>query len=559
MIISVAIATILQNDPRWAKEEGALSPLVFNPDRFMSVEGGKAGEQVPFGVGTRNCLGMPLALAEMKRHARCCSAQVETSSSSNNNEPIKCPMLSALRELPPGKVSAWESLSFAFESPTAFQEQALGGLPLAQGTYLAMPAVYIGDLGLAKDVVAGDGDFTQVGYPESTVTLLGRNSITMTADVERHRYLRRLMTPGMASEEMDAALPRLALRAERLFEGWALEGDAGRTVSALHGFKSFTFGIIMSIVFGEELPLPAAKTAELEEDFRILVQGLFIPPQLVINMWPFQYHRSMQARTKLLKFITSQITHTRGQLSTMPGNNGGSARQAGSRFGSLHGILLARDEAGGGLTDSEVADNVVTLLFAGHDTTSSSLTSALHQISMNPLVMGKMRAEQKEIVSTYGPSFTPEVMRRMQYTDAVTRETLRYRPIIANILRQAIKPFGLNQSLVQDGRVLLVALSNILLKDSRWAGHKGQLSPDSFNPDRFTSFEGSKAGDQVPFGIGSRNCLGMPLALAEMKIVLAVLARKYCYTADCNTDYKEFPIPEPRNGLPVYVTRLQEN
>lgn len=68
-----------------------------------------------------------------------------------------------------------------------------------------------------------------------TVTLLGPNAITMTNDVERHRYLRRLMTPGLASEEMDAALPRLAVRAENLLEGWATEGDAGRKVSALQG------------------------------------------------------------------------------------------------------------------------------------------------------------------------------------------------------------------------------------------------------------------------------------------------------------------------------------
>lgn len=67
------------------------------------------------------------------------------------------------------------------------------------------------------------------------MTLLGPNSLSMVADVERHRYLRRLISPGMASEEIDAALPRLALLAEKLLEGWALEGDAGRTVSAVRG------------------------------------------------------------------------------------------------------------------------------------------------------------------------------------------------------------------------------------------------------------------------------------------------------------------------------------
>lgn len=69
----------------------------------------------------------------------------------------------------------------------------------------------------------------------NAVTLLGANSLSMVVDVERHRYLRRLISPGMASEEIDAALPRLALLADKLLEGWAVEGDAGRTVSAVQG------------------------------------------------------------------------------------------------------------------------------------------------------------------------------------------------------------------------------------------------------------------------------------------------------------------------------------
>ncbi|MEW5307004.1 MAG: hypothetical protein WDW36_009426 [Sanguina aurantia] len=463
-------------------------------------------------------------------------------------------MLSALRPLPPSNVTAWESLTLAVSAPATYLEKTLAGRPVAKGRTFTSASAAVADLALVRELVAADGDSNRVGYPASTVTLLGPNSLSMVADVERHRYLRRLISPGMASEEIDAALPRLALLAEKLLEGWAAEGHAGRTVSAVRGLKSFTFNIIMTIVFGEELQLPAARTAELEGHFTDLVANLFLPPQLTVDAWPFPFHDSMQARTKLLDFIKEQIILIRAQIAASDGSSR-RTNAAGSRYGALRGILLARDEDGAGLTDDEAADNVVTLLFAGYDTTSSSLASAMHQIAMNPSVMAKLRAEQKEIVATYGPAFTPEVMRRMQYTEAVNRETLRFKPIIAAILRQSSKDFGLGGFLIPKDMIISVAIATILQNDPRWAEEEGALSPLLFNPDRFMTVEGGKAGEQVPFGVGSRNCLGMPLALAEMKIVLAVLARKFSYTADCDTDYKEFPIPEPRNGLPVLMTR----
>lgn len=72
-----------------------------------------------------------------------------------------------MEKLPPSKVSSWESMTFALKSPTKFQAKALDGLPLAEGSYFGKPAILVGDLGLAKEVMSGDGDSTEVGYPAS--------------------------------------------------------------------------------------------------------------------------------------------------------------------------------------------------------------------------------------------------------------------------------------------------------------------------------------------------------------------------------------------------------
>jgi cytochrome P450 len=95
-------------------------------------------------------------------------------------------------------------------------------------------------------------------------------------------------------------------------------------------------------------------------------------------------------------------------------------------------------------------------------------------------------------------------------------------------------------------------------QDPRWAGAERDLHPDAFNPDRMLNKEGAKPGWSIPFGHGPRFCVGYTLAMAEVKVFLALFCRSYSFTADTNTTWSEVVGKVPANGLPMTITRLEQ-
>jgi len=161
-------------------------------------------------------------------------------------------------------------------------------------------------------------------------------------------------------------------------------------------------------------------------------------------------------------------------------------------------LLLARDEDGAAMTDVELRDELITLLLAGHETTATSLAWAVERLVHRPGGLGRLAGD-------------PE------YLDAVVKETLRLRPVIALVLRKLLEP------LVVAGRELpagtLVAPC-ILLVHRRPDVYP---QPEAFRPERFL---GAAPGTYswIPFGGGVRRCLGAAFAQMEMQVVLQTIA-----------------------------------
>ena len=102
-------------------------------------------------------------------------------------------------------------------------------------------------------------------------------------------------------------------------------------------------------------------------------------------------------------------------------------------------------------------------------------------------------------------------------------------------------------------------LFQVIAEDPRWKGKTGDLAPERFYPERWLLKEVVEigAGSFIPWGGGPRTCLGMPLAMAELKVILAVLARGYEFELESKeVEWTSDPLPLPVGGLPMRVRKL---
>jgi len=180
----------------------------------------------------------------------------------------------------------------------------------------------------------------------------------------------------------------------------------------------------------------------------------------------------------------------------------------------LADLLKACHEDGQPLSDQEVRDALVTLIFAGHDTTSVALSWILEQAVPRADVMQQITDELQRTTSG-GPPRSDQ-LNQLTYLDATIRESLRIRTILPFVVRLTKTPF------TAGGReypacVVLCPCSHLVHRREDLYPEPAEFRPDRFLERRYTTHE------WFPFGGGNRTCLGMAFALYEMKVVLSTL------------------------------------
>ncbi|KAJ9520857.1 hypothetical protein QJQ45_014004 [Haematococcus lacustris] len=198
---------------------------------------------------------------------------------------------------------------------------------------------------------------------------------------------------------------------------------------------------------------------------------------------------------------------------------GGTAplRQAGQQQRDLLDmLLLARNEDGSALGDSELRDEVMTMVTAGHETSANVLAWAMYQLALHPEAVHHAVAEVHAVCGPGPEAVQPHHLPKLRYLEAVLQETLRLHPPVWAFDRQAAQQDEL------PGGVQIVQGSYILL--SPYALHRQPdlfPEPDAFKPERF--LEGGSAAalprfQYIPFGGGGRSCIGSTFAMYEMKV-----------------------------------------
>ena len=193
-------------------------------------------------------------------------------------------------------------------------------------------------------------------------------------------------------------------------------------------------------------------------------------------------------------------------------------------------------------------------MFGAVDTTATTLMIAVHRLASHPDVLERAREEQADIIAQHGLDYSDDILKSMRFLEGVVKETVRCQTPVQMVFRRAIQDLPVGDYVIPAGRKILVHVGESIVNDARWPG----ATRNDFQPERWLSEEGNRAGGWLPFGGGPRLCPGQQLAWTEIKLMLATVIRGYnLELLEPNEKWNLFPLQSPVNGMPIKFTKRE--
>jgi cytochrome P450 len=357
-------------------------------------------------------------------------------------------------------------------------------------------------------ILANDDDdmFDAPGELNAAVLpLLGAESVIGLSG-ERHRRARQLLMPAFHGERMRSYGQLIHEITDEVMN----EKGVGKAFSVRNVAQKISLRVILKAVFGLR---DGPRYQRLEMLVGTMLNRLSNPwsasflflPQLQLDFGPLSpWGRFIRYRQQIDLLLYAEVADRRSHLEL-------------SRDDILSLLMSARDETGGTLSDLELRDELMTLLLAGHETTATAITWALYWIHKLPAVREKLINELQSSVE----SADPNAIFRLPYLNSVCSETLRIYPVgILTFPRITKRSIELNGVSLEPGTVVI---GSIYLAHRRKEVYP---DPERFRPERFLERRYSPY-EFLPFGGGSRRCIGMAFAQFEMKLVIERMLSRF--------------------------------
>ena len=379
----------------------------------------------------------------------------------------------------------------------------------------------------AKNFIWREGSFGDL------IPLIGDGLLTI--DGEWHKTARRLMLPAFHHDQVAASVDTMVEEIDRSIASW---GSGETRIDAYDWTRHLALRIAMRALLGID-PDASADGHDPAEEWEAALS--YYGRDLVLQALrgpgtPFS--RMLQGHARLTRLVNQELDARR---------RGDSA--AADRGGIVSMLLEARDEDGEPLSDAAVRDHVLTLLFAGHDTTTATITFMLYELARNPHELAPLREELDQVLADGHLPTAEDLTRNLPRLEMAVDETLRLYPPAWIGPRRSVDPFEFNGVSVPGG---------VHVNYCSWASHRiPEVFPDphAFVPDRFSPEEKAKLpkGAYVPFGGGSRTCIGMRFGLMEVKAIAALVLQRFDFGLQrgYRLRVRQTPTLGPRDGLPM--------
>lgn len=353
---------------------------------------------------------------------------------------------------------------------------------------------------LVEEVLVTRGDeFRKGEFETEFAALLAPNGLVTVEGAEWRRQ-RRLLQPAFTPARIRSFADAMVEDAAALADGW----DDGGVVDVRAELSSYSLAVLARTLLSVDLD--AERGAVVRRAAAAIAEA-------TTSVWSFApewlptpaMRRYDRAMADLDELVATLVDERQG---------------ASEEHDDLLAALLGATYPDGSTMDEEtVRDQLVTFLFAGHETSSTALTYACWLLAGHPEVRDRLDEELATVLDGRDPTFAD--LPTLQYTEQVVDEALRLYPPIYSLNRQPVADTTLGGYAVSEDTTLQLATYHIQ-RDDRWWD-----APEEFRPERFAVDDPDRPDYAFfPFGGGPRHCIGMRFATMELKLALATLARR---------------------------------
>lgn len=388
-------------------------------------------------------------------------------------------------------------------------------MPLGDVVEVKIPGHRAFQLYRAEDVEhvlthTNDKDFAKFDIPVVTIPLtLGEGLFTAKGDLWARQ--RRMMQPAFHRARIEAYSTIMVRRTQQMLDRWQPTPGSDRVIDLRHEMMELTLEIVCDALFGidtsQRVPILGAALHILVEDF---VQRSENQLQLRPPIPTPRNRRLLKAIRTLETQLFEIVAERRAQGNLEEGSD------------LLAMLLSAQDEEHGAMSDKQLRDELITLFIAGHETTALALTWAFYLLSQHPQIDALLAAEIRQALEDRQPTLAD--LPNLKAAERVIKESMRLYPPLWSIAgRLVLQDCEIGGYHIPKDSVIFI---------SPWAMHHNPryfANPQEFHPDRWTD-EFSKALPKYtyfPFGAGQRVCIGMPFAMLEATLALAMSVQRF--------------------------------
>jgi len=333
------------------------------------------------------------------------------------------------------------------------------------------------------------------------------------------RRQRRMVMAGLDPNHVREYFPSLLKVTGRLHGRWQQAARSSTAIDLQPDLMRFTVDAIAGLAFGADINTLESDADIIQRHLDKIFPALFKRMFSLVPVWRWRrskLDRELEQSVAAVNLaIAGFITQARERLAADP-------QRRGAPPNLLEAMIVAADSADSGVTDTEVAGNVLTMLLAGEDTTANTLAWMIYLMHRHPDALRRARDEVLAVAGDVG-QFDPQRMAGLDYLEACALETMRLKPVAPFQAVEALRDTTIADVQVPRGTIVWCVMRADSISDAHF--------PDSaaFKPERWLG-DGAAASPlssakrvSMPFGAGPRVCPGRYLALLEIKMAMAML------------------------------------
>jgi cytochrome P450 len=442
-------------------------------------------------------------------------------------------------DLPRQQLPGLRLIRTVIRNPIEAWPKAVFEEDMFRSRFLNRDIVFVMDPDLVREVLVEKADAFVKAETMRRALRPALGDAILTADGADWRWQRRAAAPIFRHERLLGFAPAMVGAAERTRDRW-LALDPSREVDVGREMMRTTFDIIVETMLSGHAGIDVERVGRGVTDYLESTSWAIALTLLKAPDWVPYPGKLRAVRAK--NYLRAELLRLAAERRPV----------AGARDDLITHLIEARDpETGQAMSDRDVADNLLTFITAGHETTALALTWTFYLLGLHPHIEARVLAEIDRV--TGGAPLTADHAGPLGYTGQVIQEAMRLYPPAPVIVRAATRDLVVGGQPIARGTAVYVPVYALHRHAKLWD------EPDRFDPDRFAA-GAAKARHRyafIPFGAGPRICIGMGFAMLEATLILATLLRstrprlrdRYTPALKLRVTLRPFP------GMPMRIER----